>query len=490
MKFSRPLFCTLDGLTPHQREEQRQTVLQESGWLQRQPSPLLMELTENMVRFLRSPIAVVSVRVGQQIWFKAALGFSRLELAQNWQTLQYLPPHQTFCSHVIDAGQALTVENSHRDPYFCHHYLTQTYGIQSYLGVPLTTEQGYCIGAIAVMDLQPREFTPQDQALLTMAARWCWSEWQLTEGKKVTHLQTLGQTRGPSAIAPHASPPVSPSVIHNATTGLKLTLLEELIQELRTPLTAIIGMASVLQQGIYGSLNDKQTHYLDVIHESGQKLVMLVSEIIHLRVSDLQSPQDKSPVDVEMLGQQVTNNLAEIAQQNHHKLHLSLEPGDRIWLLPKQLLHQSLYYLLVSVLEAAAKDSDIQLHISLQHQQLRFSVWVSHPWQGTGLNPMDLFSPALLTPGPGIRDSKSPRPSPALARLMNGKPQTLQSSKLLEQWQKEPHGSDLHGQSTREMLALVLSCHLAEVMGGKITLQKSPETGYRYALHVPLEPYP
>jgi K+-sensing histidine kinase KdpD len=40
---------------------------------------------------------------------------------------------------------------------------------------------------------------------------------------------------------------------------------------------------------------------------------------------------------------------------------------------------------------------------------------------------------------------------------------------------------------SRESLGLLLSCQLAELHGGQISIQGSPESGYRYLLTLPLQ---
>ena len=65
-------------------------------------------------------------------------------------------------------------------------------------------------------------------------------------------------------------------------------LLADLAQELRTPLTSILGMSSVLQQEIYGSLCSKQKNYLEIIYHSGQKLVEIVDRISTLSEEHLE----------------------------------------------------------------------------------------------------------------------------------------------------------------------------------------------------------
>ena len=64
--------------------------------------------------------------------------------------------------------------------------------------------------------------------------------------------------------------------------SVKIKLLTLLTQELLTPLTSVMGMASVLNQGIYGPLTDKQREYVEVINERSRYLRSLVEEIIAL----------------------------------------------------------------------------------------------------------------------------------------------------------------------------------------------------------------
>jgi signal transduction histidine kinase len=52
--------------------------------------------------------------------------------------------------------------------------------------------------------------------------------------------------------------------------------------ELRTPLNAIIGFSEVLQERLFGELNDKQAEYTSDILTSGQHLLSLINEILDL----------------------------------------------------------------------------------------------------------------------------------------------------------------------------------------------------------------
>ena len=62
----------------------------------------------------------------------------------------------------------------------------------------------------------------------------------------------------------------------------KSDFLANMSHELRTPLNAIIGFSEVLNERMFGELNEKQDEYLKDIHASGQHLLSLINDILDL----------------------------------------------------------------------------------------------------------------------------------------------------------------------------------------------------------------
>jgi len=62
----------------------------------------------------------------------------------------------------------------------------------------------------------------------------------------------------------------------------KSEFLANMSHELRTPLNAIIGFSEVLQERLFGELNEKQAEYTDDILSSGRHLLSLINDILDL----------------------------------------------------------------------------------------------------------------------------------------------------------------------------------------------------------------
>jgi signal transduction histidine kinase len=62
----------------------------------------------------------------------------------------------------------------------------------------------------------------------------------------------------------------------------KSEFLANMSHELRTPLNAIMGFSQVLQQRLFGEINEKQEEYLDDILASGSHLLELINDVLDL----------------------------------------------------------------------------------------------------------------------------------------------------------------------------------------------------------------
>lgn len=71
-------------------------------------------------------------------------------------------------------------------------------------------------------------------------------------------------------------------VAAQAASRAKSEFLATMSHELRSPLTRVIGMSSTLLRWFQDELNQRQRHYLQTIHASGEHLLVLINDILDL----------------------------------------------------------------------------------------------------------------------------------------------------------------------------------------------------------------
>ncbi|ACK73312.1 GAF sensor signal transduction histidine kinase [Gloeothece citriformis PCC 7424] len=490
------LFCRLDGLTPAIREQQRVSILKNLGLLEADTIPLFEEAVQTAARYLEAPICILGLMVNEQVWLKSAIGLSHLGLMNELASSRKITRQEAFCTYVVDSHQPLIIYDTYNDLVFARSTLAQYYGIRSYLGSPLITAEGWCIGTLSVMDLVPREFSQKDLEFLTLSARWCLREYERDHLLKTrpTHTNEWVVVDPTSPVKSVAS--FSQNLTDNAGSAkisvgnsintIKLKLLKQLTQELRAPLTSVIGMASVILGGVFGSLTSKQKEYLDIIYNSGQQLNSLVDEILRLGgTDDLSSQLTLNPLNIEMLCQQILNDLGKVAAAKRQELRLSVEPGQRIWLLDKDKAQQAIYYLMLSVLNSSEAGGEVRVHISRKTKTLNLAFWVSHPWLADGLPQINLLTEPLKnslvmeTEGFGHKNQLGYYDPELGNHILSA---SCLESALCQL--KDQNLLDQH-QNPQQILGLLLACHFAESHGGKILIQGSSESGYRYVLTLP-----
>jgi GAF domain-containing protein len=133
-------------------------------------------------------------------------------------------------------------------------------GYRALLSVPLLRE-GKVIGSLSLNRRSPGEFPPEAvEVLKTFATQ---------SALAIQNARLFREIADKSAQLEAAS-------------RHKSEFLANMSHELRTPLNAIIGFSEVLNERMFGELNDKQAEYLKDIHASGQHLLSLINDILDL----------------------------------------------------------------------------------------------------------------------------------------------------------------------------------------------------------------
>ncbi len=486
--------------------------------------PIFAEATAQAMRLNNSPVAILTTigQSGSQI--SSIAGLDRFISLPTNANLQLELSGLSYChARTIGGDGEFIVTNFQDCPPLAQSLLYCVHGIQSYLGVPIITAARDRLGTISILDFSPRKFSDREIEILHLVSRLVASEFErkclsqaqlnrrvadldypgmrgfddvlahteydrsrIDRSSSIEECLVVSNSQSSSSGAKHHVPANRISsnnrgVVDNIDrhqltyariqSEIQFKLLIYLAQELRTPLTAVLGMTSVLQQEIYGSLSRKQKDYLGIIYHSGQQLVTIVDEIDRLggfvSESSLQEHLQQHKltlrlVDPEMLCQLTVQSLEPIAQKKQQQIVLNLDRLDsvqpdrhkRLWLLDRDKVRQIIYYLSLSIIYATANQHQIVIQLADVTDGLQIQIVTSDP-QVMLENPI---------PIPGLTNQSS---------------STI--SQLTNKTSNYPHATNL-GQDARIRLGLLLSQTLAASHGGKI---EAIANGLGYQLSLP-----
>jgi signal transduction histidine kinase len=114
---------------------------------------------------------------------------------------------------------------------------------------------------------------------------------------------------------------------------LKSEFLSNVSHELKTPLTAIEGLAANMLDGITGPLGEKQIEYLTDIKASSDRLARLIEDLLDLSVIAAgRTEMRPTEIALDALVREVAFGLRTLAKNKHTDFELgSLEPGLTAW---------------------------------------------------------------------------------------------------------------------------------------------------------------
>jgi diguanylate cyclase (GGDEF)-like protein/PAS domain S-box-containing protein len=114
------------------------------------PEPALDDLVALAASLCAAPIALLSLVDADRIWYKARFGVER----------ESGPRDGAFCEETIKSGDLMVVNDVHADARFAKRKgIKDALDVRFYAGVPLLTADGVGLGALCVMDREPRELT-------------------------------------------------------------------------------------------------------------------------------------------------------------------------------------------------------------------------------------------------------------------------------------------------------------------------------------------
>lgn len=226
---------------------------------------------------------------------------------------------------------------------------------------------------------------------------------------------------------------------------LKDEFLAGISHEVRTPLSAILGLAELLHAQIVGPLNDEQIEMLRRIDESGRHLLAVINDLLDLaKIEAGRFELEPRLIAAHQVCQASMRMVNELALRKNLRVHMNLDPRVEALHADERRLRQALINLLSNAVKFTPPGGEIGLDLEgdPENEIVRITVWDT----GIGIAAEDmsrLFQPF---------------------------------SQIQNEYQRDQAGSGL---------GLVMVARLAELHGGGVSLISAPGKGSRFTITLP-----
>jgi signal transduction histidine kinase len=228
----------------------------------------------------------------------------------------------------------------------------------------------------------------------------------------------------------------------------KSEFLANMSHELRTPLNAIIGFSEVLQEKLFGELNEKQAEYTDDILTSGRHLLSLINEILDLsKVEAGRMELELATFDLPLAIDNARTFVRERATR--HGITLDVAVDDRLGDFVGD--ERKIKQILLNLLSNAVKFTPEGGRIGIKARQADGSVEISVTDSGIGIAPED-------------------------------------QPKIFEEFRQV--GADYAHKVEGTGLGLTLAKKFVELHGGKIWVESEVGKGSKFTFTLPINPHP
>jgi signal transduction histidine kinase len=225
----------------------------------------------------------------------------------------------------------------------------------------------------------------------------------------------------------------------------KSAFLANMSHELRTPLNAVIGFSELLEQQIFGTLNDKQRTYVGNVLVSGRHLLQLVNDILDIskvEAGRMDLVYERTPIG--SIVDVVRGVIGAVATKRGINLDVALPPGLPDVYIDPGRIKQVLYNLISNAIKFTPRGGAVRLAARADARSLVVSV------SDTGI---------------GIARADLPRLFREFEQLA------------------QPNGTRPEGTG----LGLALSRRLVELHGGRVEVESELGRGSTFSVHLPLK---
>ena len=238
-------------------EAQRLNAVRRYDILDTPPDGAFDRITALAARLFQVPIAIVSIVDSDRIWFKSHHGLEATEVGRD----------PGLCaSAILHPGPYVIADAASDIRAFANPLVAGELDLRFYAAVPLVTIDGFNLGTLCVIDKKPRVLSELEIANLKDLASLVMDQLEL----RLTAIRAMSKLNNTKSEAEKAN-------------LAKTEFLSNLSHELRSPLTAILGFAQLLEIA-KPELQPSQLVSITRILQAGWHMLKLVDDILDLAV--------------------------------------------------------------------------------------------------------------------------------------------------------------------------------------------------------------
>lgn len=209
------------------------------------------ELTMLASEICHTPVSLITMIDENRQWFKAAVGTE----------IRETPKEHAFCTHTImNHEEIMVVRDLRLDPRFSDNPLvTGSPNVVFYAGVPLVNNDGFALGSLCVIDLEPKELSMQQLRSLKILARQVIDKLELK--RKLAELEKKNE------------------ILLEANTFIQ-KFASTAAHDIKNPLSSILLTSQLLHMRLTKEEDKRNINLVELNVSSAKKLLSLVDDML------------------------------------------------------------------------------------------------------------------------------------------------------------------------------------------------------------------
>jgi len=288
----------------------------------------LEDLTQLAARIVGTEVSLINLIDSYTQWSVADYGMD----------IQQAPREESVCQYTILEDDSLEIKDLSKDERFKRKsYVENDPNLRYYYGVPLETSGGAHIGALCVLDTEPKDVAPEDKELLKMIAK-----------QVVRRLEALKKIKD----------------LEERVDDLNQKK-RKISHDLRNPLSGIVGLADIMEDEVKNERVKEVLELVEMIKKGGNSLLELVEEIMDQEDSEAKQEPGKNEFSCQSFADKLKEMYQPQAKSKGVNLNINAKDSADEVFFPKSKLLQIVGNLITNSIKFTDHEGLVDVQITV-----------------------------------------------------------------------------------------------------------------------------